>query len=136
MIVTHPSGYQTDVASTPSDHRGTKNTLKTVDRHLRLQNEARVQFLKWVWRKWGVEPGESKTCSFNLTNEIRLFMAEPENEIYRRTSTKSIANWITGQDEFKNSQPNVRGRGKRTWIISRPPLEKIAKPIEDELLAE
>ena len=131
MIVQHPIGYVMSIASTPSDSKTMKNLLAEAERGVRRMGTANLQFQKWLWEKWSVEPGQHKLVELSLTGEIRQFFEE--NGIQRGGSHNPIAAWIRENKTLELADPDKRGPGPHVYKLNRPPNQfVVVEPIVQE----
>lgn len=123
LVIRHKeTGFQTELPSTPSDYRSTKNLDATIEKGIKWTSGAGPQFEQWMYEKWGVEPGKTKTIECRLPEQIRLFFTEKN---VHGVSRNAVNSWVRSRPNWRNLQPELRGRGPRTWEISRPALNVV-----------
>lgn len=132
LIVRHDVGYSLELHATPSDNKTMKNLVAEAKKGIKRMENAAPQFERWVWEKYGIQPGETKEESFSLPREIRQYLEE--QGISRGASTNAISQWMRSNGRFANLTPEKQGPGKRLWSISRPEEPVIVQEPEPELL--
>lgn len=127
LAIRHSSGYQTELPSTPSDNKTTKNLMASIDRGIKFMSKAGPQFERWFYAKWEFEPGETKLVEVSVTDQVRKFFIE---EGVHGASRNSVTLWVRRLPHWVNTEPDKHGRGTRLWEISRPDEPLVVEEVD------